>query len=109
MNASDINGLLVQMRTAAALAQGRAPAATPAPVDGVPPDFASLLRQSIDSVNQSQVQANHLAADFERGAPDVDIPDVMVATQKANITFQTMTQVRNKFVSAYQDIMSMQV
>ncbi|CAK0744400.1 Flagellar hook-basal body complex protein FliE [Gammaproteobacteria bacterium] len=108
MNATDINGLLIQMRAAAALAQGRAPVATPAS-EAVSPNFSSLLRQSIDAVNQTQQRAANLSADFERGTVGIDLPEVMVATQKANISFQAMTQVRNKVVSAYQEVMSMQV
>lgn len=109
MNATDINGLLFQMRAAAALAEGRIPAPV-APVPEVaPPNFSSLLRQSIDAVNQLQQTSAGLTADFERGVAGVDLPEVMVAAQKANISFQAMTQVRNKFVSAYQEVMSMQV
>jgi flagellar hook-basal body complex protein FliE len=33
----------------------------------------------------------------------------MVAMQKANVSFQAMTQVRNRLVSAYQDIMNMPI
>ncbi len=108
MNASDVNGLLVQMRAAAALAQGQSRVPVPT-TEGVPQDFASLLRQSIDSVSELQTHAGDLSNSFERGAPGIDLPDVMIATQKANISFQALTQVRNKFVTAYQDIMSMQV
>ncbi|CAK0756849.1 Flagellar hook-basal body complex protein FliE [Gammaproteobacteria bacterium] len=110
MNTTDINGLLVQMRAAATLAQGRAPTPAAPPIPEVaPPNFSSLLRQSIDAVNQLQQNSAKLSADFERGAVGVDLPEVMVAGQKANISFQAMTQVRNKLVSAYQEIMSMQV
>ncbi len=110
MNAFDINGLLSQMRAAAAIAQGpnRLPP-TPPVQDGVPTDFSSLLRQSIDTVNGLQMDAGKLANDFEKGVAGVDLPDVMIASQKANISFQAMAQIRNKCVSAYQDIMSMQV
>jgi len=108
MNATDINGLLVQMRAAAALAQGRAPIAAPIQA-AASPDFSSLLRQSIDAVNQVQQKAAGLSADFERGVSGIDLPEVMIATQKANISFQGITQVRNKIVNAYQEVMSMQV
>ena len=46
---------------------------------------------------------------FELGAPDTNLQDVMVSLQKANISFETMVQVRNKLVSAYQEIMNIQV
>ncbi len=113
MNAIDINGLLSQMRAAAAQAAGQtqsvgcvtATPSGPAPVG----DFASLLRQSMESVNDLQHTAHNLSAAFERGAPNVDLSDVMVASQKATVSFQAMTQTRNKVVSAYQEVMGMQV
>jgi flagellar hook-basal body complex protein FliE len=43
------------------------------------------------------------------GEPNANLQDVMISLQKANISFQTMVQVRNKLVNAYQDIMNMQV
>ncbi|MCL6470949.1 MAG: flagellar hook-basal body complex protein FliE, partial [Ralstonia sp.] len=46
---------------------------------------------------------------FEMGNNDVDLHDVMLSLQKANIDMQTAVQVRNKFVSAYQSIMSMSI
>ena len=56
-----------------------------------------------------QQQAGQLATALEKGDPTVDVAQVMVAMQKANISFQAMTTVRNKLVSAYQEIMGMQV
>ena len=44
---------------------------------------------------------------FETGATNISLADVMVATQKANVSFQAMLQVRNKLVEAYQDVMNM--
>ena len=52
-------------------------------------------------------RATALSERFERGEPGVDIADVMVSIQKANVSFQAATQVRNRLVSAYQDIMNM--
>jgi len=46
---------------------------------------------------------------FETGDPNVDIPEVMVAIQKASLSFEAITEVRNKLLSAYQDVMNMQV
>jgi flagellar hook-basal body complex protein FliE len=44
---------------------------------------------------------------FETGASDIKLADVMVATQKASVSFQAMLQVRNKLVEAYKDVMNM--
>lgn len=103
----DMNGLLAQMRALAAQAEGRAPEAAGAGADG--PGFAELLRRSIDSVSEAQKEAGRLAAAFETGDPNVNLAEVMVALQKANLSFQAMTQVRNKLVAAYQEIMGMQI
>jgi flagellar hook-basal body complex protein FliE len=46
---------------------------------------------------------------FELGDPNLSVADVMIAVQKANLELQAATQVRNKLVAAYQEIMSMQV
>lgn len=110
MNTSDINSLIFKMRSTAALASGDIQPAVVNQISEEPrTNFATLLKQSIDNVNQLQQQSNVLQTAFERGTPGIDIPEVMIASQKANITFQAMNQVRNKLVTAYQEIMSMQV
>lgn len=70
-------------------------------------DFAALLKASVNGVNEAQATASEMAAAFERGDPDVSLPAVMIAIQKAGLAFQAMTEVRNRLVSAYQDIMNM--
>jgi flagellar hook-basal body complex protein FliE len=106
MNEIGMTEILAQMRALSTQAQGRAlPAATAVPQSS----FQSLFKNSIDSVNSTQQQAESLAQAFETGAPNADLASVMVAMQKANISFQAMVQVRNKLVSAYQEVMNMQV
>jgi len=46
---------------------------------------------------------------FDLNAPNVNLHDVMLSLQKASLSFQTMVQVRNRLVTAYQEIMNMQV
>jgi flagellar hook-basal body complex protein FliE len=106
MDTSAIDNLLGQMRAAAATGSqpGRTAAAS---VAG--PDFAAVLKNSLEGINSSQVDATRLARDFELGAPNANLNDVMISMQKANISFQQMVQVRNRLVSAYHDIMNMQV
>jgi flagellar hook-basal body complex protein FliE len=106
MNTINPDQLLAQMRVMAA--QARSESAAPAGEAGAP-DFADLLKQSVDKVNDMQQQAGQLATAFEKGDPNVDLAEVMVALQKAGVSFQAMVQVRNRLVSAYQDIMNMQV
>jgi flagellar hook-basal body complex protein FliE len=72
-------------------------------------DFASALKASLNHVNNSQVNAETLGKNFVLGDDKVSLSDVMIAGQKANISFQATVQVRNKLVSAYQDIMNMPV
>ncbi len=73
------------------------------------PAFGAVLKQTIDSVNSTQQSADALASAWERGAPGVDLARVMVETQKASVSFQALAQVRNRLVSAYQDIMNMSI
>ncbi len=76
-------------------------------VAGVDNGFAKLLKQGIDSVNSTQSKATDLASKFERGVPGVELPQVMLEMQKANVSFRALTEVRNKFVEAYREIMNM--
>ncbi|MGM3277868.1 flagellar hook-basal body complex protein FliE [Ralstonia sp. 24A2] len=72
-------------------------------------DFGAVLKSSLDKVDASQQKAESVSRSFEMGNNDVDLHDVMLSLQKANIDLQTAVQVRNKFVSAYQSIMSMSI
>ena len=71
--------------------------------------FANVLKQGLDQVNQAQSRASDLATQFERGVPGVELPQVMMEMQKASVSFRAITEVRNKFVNAYQEIMNMQI
>lgn len=104
----DVNQLLVQMRSMAAAAQTAtvAPAAADAVQSG---GFADLLKQSVEQVNAAQSESRNLANAFAAGDAGTDLTEVMVAMQKASLSFQAMTQVRNKLVQAYQDVMNMPV
>lgn len=104
MSDININPMLAQMR-AMSLAAGSASPVAAAPVSQT--DFGALLKQSIDSVNNLQQSAGKMTEAFETGAPNVSLADVMVASQKAGVSFQAMLQVRNKLVEAYQDVMNM--
>jgi flagellar hook-basal body complex protein FliE len=103
-----INRLLAEMRAMAAQAGMRPEASAEAATEG-PTDFGALLKASIDQVNSSQQNASTLAETFEAGAPNADLGEVMVALQKADISFKAMTEVRNRLVNAYQEIMNMPI
>ena len=73
------------------------------------PDFQTMFSNAIDGVNEKQMESASLAKRFERGDPQVDLPEVMIAAQKASVSFEAMKEVRNKLVEAYKDIMNMPV
>jgi flagellar hook-basal body complex protein FliE len=60
-------------------------------------------------VNQVQGQASDLATRFERGDPGVELSQVMIESQKASVAFRATVEVRNRLVSAYQEIMNMPI
>jgi flagellar hook-basal body complex protein FliE len=71
--------------------------------------FADALKSSINKISDNQTSALKEAHAFEIGAPNVSLNDVMVDMQKANVGLQFGLQVRNKLVSAYNDIMQISV
>ena len=107
MSGLEINELLQQMRSMASMAENKMPAETGAVGSG--PDFAQLLKDSVDQVNQTQKSAASLTTAFDSGDPSVNLSEVMIAIQKSSISFQAMTQVRNNLVSAYKEVMNMPV
>jgi len=107
MSDIDISQVLQQMRSMTAMAENKLPTGMEA--DVAKPEFGQLLQNSIKEVNQTQKTAQNLAAAFESGDKNVNLSEVMVAIQKASVSFQAMTQVRNNLVSAYKEIMNMQV
>jgi flagellar hook-basal body complex protein FliE len=109
MSTSGIDQMLRELRSAAAQAGAGARDGTEAAAGGGAPDFASMLRSSIDSVNAAQQDAQKVQRAFDADAPEANLQEVVVAMQKASLSFQTMVQVRNRLVTAYQDIMSTQV
>jgi len=108
MSNVDINQLLHQMRQMAAAADRRDSPVAPG-VESGGPAFGKILEESIQTVNELQQGATELATAFEKGDPNVDLPQVMVELQKASVSFNAMVEVRNKLLSAYQDVMNMQV
>ena len=102
-----IQQVLSEMRALQARASGIAtePAALPAQ----PSDFANLLKTSINGVATMQNQATSLANAYEAGDKSVDLTRVMLEVQKAGLAFHAMTEVRNKLVDAYTQVMNMSV
>lgn len=105
MSGIDTTRLLAEMQRLAATAQARPSEAVSETGGG----FAELLKSSIDAVNEAQTSASDMAAALERGDKSVALPEVMIALQKASLSFQAMTEVRNRLVNAYQEIMNMPI
>tara|TARA_R110002167_G_scaffold741_4_gene3244 strand:+ start:564 stop:923 length:360 start_codon:yes stop_codon:yes gene_type:complete len=113
----DIQNVLTQMRALKSQAQqgvggldGLAPVLGSGEVAGVKSSgFGDLLKRAVDSVNETQMAAGKMRTAYEQGDPSVDLPQVMIGLQKAGISFQAMTQVRNRLVAAYEDISKMPI
>ena len=106
MTQFDVNSVLAQMRVMASQAQGVPQLSVTEAGTG---DFKSLMTRALDQVNETQKTAGRLAESFERGDENVDVAEVMIALQKADVSFQAINQVRNRLVTAYQDIMNMPI
>jgi flagellar hook-basal body complex protein FliE len=115
---ADINNLLSQMRELKAQAQGPANvggtfSARPNELSGgqsaSAPEFSQLFKNAVNTVQQAQDTSKALATAYEQGQPGVSLSQVMVASQKSSVSFEAMTQVRNKLVEAYQDVMNMPI
>ncbi len=107
MDTKGIDQMLGMLRATATQASGRASEA-PASEAGTT-DFAKVLQNTIEQVNQTQQQAEDMAAKFAAGDGNTNLHEVMISLQKANLSFQEMVQVRNKLVTAYHDVMNIQV
>lgn len=102
------NQLLAQMQQLSKLAKS-ANGSTVSPAGQTSNDFGNLFSKAINKVNQQQMEAGRLTNQVETGDGGVSLVKAMIASQKAGIAFQATVQVRNKVVSAYQDIMNMPI
>jgi flagellar hook-basal body complex protein FliE len=73
------------------------------------PSFGDAMSQALKSVSASQNEAVRLQREVQLDNPTVSLEETMVAMQKAQIGFQAALQVRNRLVSAYSEIMNMQI
>src|ERR1700726_2100607 len=104
MSSMQIQQVLAEMRALQARASGapEAPAAS-----AQPSDFSKLLMGAVNSVATMQNQATALSTAYEAGDKSVDLTKVMLEVQKAGLAFRAMTEVRNKLVDAYTQVMNM--
>ena len=127
-NRIDIDRLLVEMRSLKSQAQAfhhssaQPPGSLAArdvgrpnglganvPIEKTSSGFGELFERAINQVNDVQKASASTAKAYEQGQPDVDITDVMIASEKASVSFQAMLQVRNKLIEAYRDVMNMPI
>ena len=112
IDSSRIEAMAARLQAAArapATAPVAAPAATNAVAGGTKVTFSDSLKVMLERVNDQQLKADGLTQRFAVGDDSVNLSDVMIERQKASLSLQATVQVRNKLVSAYHEIMNMQV
>ena len=111
MNTISANQLLTQMREVAQRVGIQPESANPSV--GVPdaekPQFGALLKNAVDEVNHASTKSGDLQNRFLAGDATVELSDVMIASQKSRVTFETLLNTRNKMVDAYQEVMRMPI
>ena len=100
----DRSQLLQTLHAPGATAQANAQATAPGQTGG----FTGALKSALDGVQATQAKAETLSDGYEKGQV-MDVAKVMLARQEAGVAFEATLQVRNKLISAYQDIMRMGV
>lgn len=71
-------------------------------------NFGDFLKAALNKVNQTQLEAEQITKDFVLGN-DVELHQVILATEKAELALQLTIQIRNKVIEAYQELMKMQI
>ena len=72
-------------------------------------DFSEVLSNSVNKVNDNLMTSGDMAKAFEKGDSNITMAELMINMEKASVSFQAMTSVRNKLLTAYQEIMNMSV
>ena len=113
MTIENIGGLVRDGNIDRIIDRGQAIEAPQAPsIDGASGSegkpFTQMLTESLDKVNEMQLQADRGAKELAAGR-NKNIHETMLLLEKADMSFHLMTQVRNKVIEAYHEIMRMQV
>ncbi len=107
MNDIDVNRVLSQIRQLSEQAANRpAPASVKTSTES---GFGQLVGNAVSKVNETQQNASQLQTAFEMGDPSADLARVMIAQASAQVSFKAMAEVRNRLVSAYQEVMNMPI
>ena len=70
--------------------------------------FKNMLSEAVENVNEKQIASKDATEKMARGE-NIDLHDVMITGQEANLALQTTVEVRDQIVNAYEEIMRMQV
>ncbi len=109
MSSMEINKVLTQMRALSGQLELPATDLTAGPAQPGVQNFGQILQQSISKVSEQQAASQEMVTAFQTGTGNASVAEVMIAMQKASLSFTAMTQVRNKLVEAYQEIMNMPI
>ena len=104
MSNLEINRVLAQMRTLTSELQPNQPTQEVGEAS-----FGEVMKQAVDKVSEQQSMASNMMTGFETGNGDASLAEVMVSMQKASLSFQAMTEVRNKLIDAYHEVMNMPI
>lgn len=78
------------------------------PATGTTPSFGELLSSQLEKVAQAQGKADAMTQQLVSGG-NVELHEVLIATQEAKLMLEMTVQVRNKVVEAYKEMMTMQI
>lgn len=109
---SEIRSMRAQMMQSQRISQEQTQALDKAVAPGQAsetPSFNDMFSDAVNNVNGLKKESSQLATAYEQGDPSVDITRVMIASQKSSVAFEALTQVRNRVVRAYEDVMNMPV
>lgn len=107
MNNIDVNRVLTQIRALSEQVAQRP--AVPSAKISEENGFGRIVSGALGKVSEAGNSANKLAQAFELGDPSADLAKVMVAQAQAQVSFRAVVEVRNRLVSAYQEIMNMPI
>ena len=107
MNNISQTSLISQMQALESMSQGKMQLVEQKTDDGT--SFSSMMAKAVNQVNETQMEASGMKRAFEMGDDSVGLSEVMIAAQKSTISFEALSQVRNKLMKAYQDVMNMPV
>ena len=74
-----------------------------------PKSFGASLETAMSDLSRMQNSSQTMAREFQMGNPAVSLEETMISMQQSSLAFQAAVQVRNKLVTAYNEMMNMQV